>query len=99
IGRVNDFSRALYNAGLADWRKRGLAPHRDGADCFSPGTGAGGLTCATRRVSAGRFRPARAQGAQMRDPGDTYMNYIVPMVVEQTVRGERSYDIYSRLLK
>jgi ATP-dependent Clp protease protease subunit len=27
------------------------------------------------------------------------MNYIVPMVVEQTVRGERSYDIYSRLLK
>jgi ATP-dependent Clp protease protease subunit len=35
----------------------------------------------------------------MRDPHDTYMNYIVPMVVEQTVRGERSYDIYSRLLK
>jgi ATP-dependent Clp protease protease subunit len=33
----------------------------------------------------------------MRDPRDTYMNYIVPMVVEQTVRGERSYDIYSRL--
>src|SRR6266849_112292 len=55
--------------------------------------------CATRSASAGRFRPARAQGAQMRDPRDTYMNYIVPMVVEQTVRGERSYDIYSRLLK
>jgi ATP-dependent Clp protease, protease subunit len=35
----------------------------------------------------------------MRDPRDTYLNYIVPMVVEQTVRGERSYDIYSRLLK
>jgi len=35
----------------------------------------------------------------MRDPRDAYMNYIVPMVVEQTVRGERSYDIYSRLLK
>jgi ATP-dependent Clp protease, protease subunit len=35
----------------------------------------------------------------MRDPRETYMNYIVPMVVEQTVRGERSYDIYSRLLK
>ncbi|MBL0942088.1 MAG: ATP-dependent Clp protease proteolytic subunit [Alphaproteobacteria bacterium] len=28
-----------------------------------------------------------------------YMNYLVPMVVEQTNRGERSYDIYSRLLK
>jgi len=27
------------------------------------------------------------------------MNYLVPMVVEQTIRGERSYDIYSRLLK
>src|SRR5579884_3465970 len=35
----------------------------------------------------------------MRDPFDTYMNYLVPMVVEQTNRGERSYDIYSRLLK
>ncbi|HSI40097.1 MAG TPA: ATP-dependent Clp protease proteolytic subunit [Xanthobacteraceae bacterium] len=35
----------------------------------------------------------------MRDPIDTYMNYLVPMVVEQTNRGERSYDIYSRLLK
>ena len=27
------------------------------------------------------------------------MGYLVPMVVEQTSRGERSYDIYSRLLK
>ena len=35
----------------------------------------------------------------MRDPVDTYMNYLVPMVVEQTNRGERAYDIYSRLLK
>ena len=35
----------------------------------------------------------------MRDPVDTYMNFLVPMVVEQTNRGERSYDIYSRLLK
>jgi ATP-dependent Clp protease, protease subunit len=35
----------------------------------------------------------------MRDPIDTYMNFLVPMVVEQTNRGERAYDIYSRLLK
>jgi ATP-dependent Clp protease, protease subunit len=35
----------------------------------------------------------------MRDPKDTYMQYLVPMVVEQTNRGERAYDIYSRLLK
>lgn len=34
-----------------------------------------------------------------RDPIDVYMNTLVPMVVEQTSRGERSYDIYSRLLK
>src|SRR3569623_2114468 len=34
----------------------------------------------------------------MRDPVETYMN-LVPMVVEQTSRGERSYDIFSRLLK
>ena len=27
------------------------------------------------------------------------MSYLVPMVVEQTGRGERAYDIYSRLLK
>lgn len=35
----------------------------------------------------------------MQDPRDVYMNNLVPMVVEQTNRGERSYDIFSRLLK
>ena len=35
----------------------------------------------------------------MNDPHDTYMNTLVPMVVEQTSRGERAYDIFSRLLK
>jgi ATP-dependent Clp protease protease subunit len=35
----------------------------------------------------------------MNDPRDVYMNTLVPMVVETTNRGERSYDIYSRLLK
>ena len=35
----------------------------------------------------------------MKDPHDVYMNTLVPMVVEQTNRGERAYDIYSRLLK
>ncbi|WP_299559858.1 ATP-dependent Clp protease proteolytic subunit [uncultured Sulfitobacter sp.] len=34
----------------------------------------------------------------MHDPVETYMN-LVPMVVEQTSRGERAYDIFSRLLK
>ena len=35
----------------------------------------------------------------MHDPNDITMNALVPMVVEQTNRGERAYDIYSRLLK
>jgi len=35
----------------------------------------------------------------MKDPYDIYMNTLVPMVVEQTSRGERAFDIYSRLLK
>src|SRR3954453_2146289 len=42
--------------------------------------------------------PANNTGPKMRDPVATYMN-LVPMVVEQTNRGERAYDIFSRLLK
>jgi ATP-dependent Clp protease, protease subunit len=34
-----------------------------------------------------------------RDPIEIYNNMLVPMVVEQTARGERAFDIYSRLLK
>ena len=37
--------------------------------------------------------------ASMSSPHDIAMNSLVPMVVEQTNRGERAYDIYSRLLK
>ena len=35
----------------------------------------------------------------MKDPVDNITNNLIPMVVEQSSRGERSYDIYSRLLK
>ena len=35
----------------------------------------------------------------MKDINDTYMNTLVPMVVEQSASGERAYDIFSRLLK
>jgi len=35
----------------------------------------------------------------MKDKIEEHMNNLIPMVVEQTNRGERSYDIYSRLLK
>ena len=41
---------------------------------------------------------AETRFEEMRDPVATYMN-LVPMVVEQTNRGERAYDIFSRLLK
>lgn len=35
----------------------------------------------------------------MSEPVETQMSTLVPMVIEQTNRGERAYDIYSRLLK
>jgi len=35
----------------------------------------------------------------MRDPVDYFQNSLVPMVVEQSSRGERAFDIYSRLLR
>ena len=36
---------------------------------------------------------------RMNDFANIYLNTLVPMVVELTNRGERAYDIYSRLLK
>src|SRR6266567_6432387 len=45
-------------------------------------------------------RPAPNQkAALMSNPTEFYNNTLVPMVVEQTARGERAFDIYSRLLK
>ena len=41
---------------------------------------------------------AANKGPSMKNPVETYMN-LVPMVVEQTNRGERAFDIFSRLLK
>ena len=35
----------------------------------------------------------------MRDPVEVYNSMLVPMVVEQSNRGERAFDIYSRLLR
>jgi ATP-dependent Clp protease, protease subunit len=47
----------------------------------------------------GHLRDQKGLTMRERDPIDVYMNTLVPMVVEQTNRGERAYDIYSRLLK
>src|SRR5215510_12802860 len=46
-----------------------------------------------------RSAVGRPKRGHMRDPDDTFQNQLVPMVVEETNRGERAYDIYSRLLK
>ena len=46
-----------------------------------------------------RTATGTAKGHHMRDPHDIYMNTLVPMVVEQSNRGERAFDIYSRLLR
>ncbi len=48
-----------------------------------------------------RARVERESIVQMRerDPLEVYGNTLVPMVIEQTARGERAFDIYSRLLK
>ena len=35
----------------------------------------------------------------MRDPIDVYSQYLIPQVIENTSRGERGFDIYSRLLR
>jgi ATP-dependent Clp protease, protease subunit len=35
----------------------------------------------------------------MRDPLETYSQYLIPQVIENTSRGERGFDIYSRLLR
>jgi ATP-dependent Clp protease protease subunit len=46
-----------------------------------------------------RRRGASEETRQMSDSFAPFTNTLVPMVVEQTNRGERAYDIYSRLLK
>src|SRR5579862_9215085 len=46
----------------------------------------------------GRPGRTRTRTSPMRDPVTTALG-LVPMVVEQTSRGERAYDIFSRLLK
>ncbi len=34
-----------------------------------------------------------------RDPLQIHANYLIPQVIENTSRGERGFDIYSRLLR
>ena len=56
------------------------------------------MTSSNRKIFA-LMAIGMSKEGDMRDPRDIYQNQLVPMVVEQTNRGERAYDIYSRLLK
>jgi ATP-dependent Clp protease protease subunit len=49
-----------------------------------------------RRAQAGQVEEGTRQ---MRDPIDVYNQYLIPQVIENTSRGERGFDIYSRLLR
>ena len=49
-------------------------------------------------LSSGRSNFSKS-GAPMRDPIDVYNQYLIPQVIENTSRGERAFDIYSRLLR
>jgi ATP-dependent Clp protease, protease subunit len=51
------------------------------------------------RIGLKYHAPCSSRYETMTDFTDVHMNTLVPMVVEQTARGERAFDIYSRLLK
>ena len=48
---------------------------------------------------ASETRQMKDKNMRDRDPVEIYNSAMIPMVVEQNARGERGYDIYSRLLK
>ena len=57
------------------------------------------MRCVDEAKSGDASRSADESRVKMKDPCEIYMNTLVPIVVEQTSKGERSYDIFSRLLK
>lgn len=52
----------------------------------------------TNSMSTNRMRDALA-GISSRTDAPRILNYLVPTVVEQTTRGERAYDLFSRMLR
>jgi len=46
-----------------------------------------------------KHRKTKPMTIRDRDPVETYNNYLIPQVIENTSRGERGFDIYSRLLR
>src|SRR5690606_13850773 len=84
--------RRLQSAGRADSNFHHASRLRRNAP-------SGGRAGPDTKRSPGPRRGQAAKGQTMRDPHDLYMNTLVPMVVEQSNRGERAFDIYSRLLR
>src|SRR5689334_13401383 len=92
-------------------RRKPMPPRRSPRPSRSAGRAKKRTRKRTRRISRNQFMgndfsscgtqdgAGRMTGSQDRDIAEIYMNNLVPMVVEQTNRGERAYDIYSRLLK
>jgi ATP-dependent Clp protease protease subunit len=88
--------RADQTGVCASTAKRAAAPRQRQARALS------GLL---RRARHGLY--SRTGGAaafkdevwSMRDPFEVYANYLIPQVIENTSRGERGFDIYSRLLR
>jgi ATP-dependent Clp endopeptidase proteolytic subunit ClpP/trigger factor len=74
-------------------RRRGGQPGRPHASR--------GRACDRRARSRGPVQSPRSQPRRRGAPGviEPIRNYLVPTVIEQTNRGERAFDIYSRLLK
>jgi ATP-dependent Clp protease protease subunit len=63
----------------------------------APFSGALSMSIWEDQSLSGRIAPA-SQRIAMKDPIETY-NALVPMVIEQSSRGERAFDIFSRLLR
>ncbi len=82
--------------------RRDLTARPKGDGVYAPSVWANDPICSRTILEdprPGSTWPFQPLGHEMTDPAGTYMNTLVPMVVEQTNRGERAYDIYSRLLK
>jgi ATP-dependent Clp protease protease subunit len=54
---------------------------------------------AARATSGARPGTSMKGAIEMRDPIEVYNQYLIPQVIENTSRGERGFDIYSRLLR
>jgi ATP-dependent Clp protease protease subunit len=71
------------------------ARNKNGSVAFDSSRSGAASLCSHEREQRSRFILVRL----MRDPIELYHNMLVPIVVEQSSRGERSFDIYSRLLR